>query len=67
VLIIHAREDALIPAYRALRLYAHAHQPKQLWLADTCGHGSALFQAEEAYLQTVIRWDRRELATDAHR
>ncbi len=56
VLIIHAEEDPLIPANHALRLYGQALQPKTLWLAPTRGHGSALFQAEKAYLQTIRHW-----------
>jgi pimeloyl-ACP methyl ester carboxylesterase len=58
VLIIHAQEDPLIPADHAVRLYEHAVQPKALWLAPTLGHGSALFQAEDDYLQTIVRWDK---------
>jgi alpha-beta hydrolase superfamily lysophospholipase len=56
VLIIHAEEDPLIPVDHAVRLYDHAIETKTLWVAHTQGHGSALFQAEENYLDTITGW-----------
>ena len=59
------KEDPLIPADHAVRLYEHAVQPKTLWLAPTRGHGSALFQAEAQYLQTIARWYKFHCLTKA--
>jgi pimeloyl-ACP methyl ester carboxylesterase len=58
VLFIHARGDGMIPAEHGQRLYDAASMPKQLWIAETEGHTSALAGATSQYLQTVARWDR---------
>ncbi len=58
VLFIHARGDTMIPVEHGQRLYAAAVSPKQVWIAQTQGHTSALAEATSTYLQTVARWDR---------
>lgn len=50
VLFIHARDDELIPASHAQRLYDAACEPKSLWITDTGGHGSS-FQSRAEYLR----------------
>ncbi len=39
VLIIHGRQDNLVPVAHARRLYRQAGQPKQLWLVPNAKHG----------------------------
>jgi pimeloyl-ACP methyl ester carboxylesterase len=55
VLIIHGNPDELIPTDHARRLFAHAGSPKELWLAPTEGHCSALAGACPQYLQAIWR------------
>jgi fermentation-respiration switch protein FrsA (DUF1100 family) len=55
VLVIHARDDHLVCATHALRLYARAGEPRSLWIADTGDHGSAI-EARADYLIRVARF-----------
>jgi pimeloyl-ACP methyl ester carboxylesterase len=53
ILIVHSRHDPLIPCEHGVRLYEAASWPKALLLADTQGHGSVLFGAEQEYLRAA--------------
>jgi fermentation-respiration switch protein FrsA (DUF1100 family) len=41
LLIIHSRDDEVIPVHHALELYDAAREPKQLWLLDNVRHIAA--------------------------
>jgi pimeloyl-ACP methyl ester carboxylesterase len=53
VLVVHSRQDPLIPVHHGERLFQSAATPKTLLLTDTQGHGSPLSGAEAAYLQAA--------------
>jgi fermentation-respiration switch protein FrsA (DUF1100 family) len=63
LLILHPREDEMIPTEQAHKLYEHAHEPRQLWIVPTDGHGSALGAWHE-YVWHVQRlvdpWEPRD-------
>jgi fermentation-respiration switch protein FrsA (DUF1100 family) len=54
VFIIHGIDDDLIPAEQGLRLYEAASEPKELWMVDGMGHGSALEILPDEYEKRVI-------------
>jgi alpha-beta hydrolase superfamily lysophospholipase len=53
LLIIHALHDGMISCEHSRRLYAHAVEPKTLWIPDSGDHGSALAGAHDEYLRRV--------------
>lgn len=46
ILVIHNKNDAVIPAHHATQLFAHATPPKELWLMPKGRHIAALNQPE---------------------
>lgn len=54
VFIIHGTDDDMIPAVQGLRLYEAAGEPKELWMVDMMGHGSALGIFPDEYEKRVI-------------
>lgn len=54
VLIIHGAADTLVPPSEALRLYAAAGEPRDLWLVPRAGHARALQLDPEAYCARVL-------------
>lgn len=55
LLIIHDRDDELIPVEQAERLHKRAAEPKELWLTEGYGHGRSLLAGKE-YLERVQRF-----------
>lgn len=55
VLIIHARNDALVPVDHANRLHESAVAPKTLWVTDTGNHGSSWMLGAE-YARKIRDW-----------
>ncbi len=65
VFIIHGTDDDMIPAEQGLRLYEAAGEPKELWMVDMMGHGSALGIFPDEYEGRVISFfDQSLLAQD---
>ena len=46
VLIIHGKNDVLIPWTESKKLYANANEPKELYLIDSGGHYTTVFDPE---------------------
>ena len=61
VLVIHSRDDRLVPVEHAERLYAAASAPKVLWIVDAGGHGGAIRSGDE-YVRRVAGWAQANLA-----
>lgn len=53
VLVIHSLSDRLIPPQHGQRLYDHAVEPKQIFLAPTHGHADVYGARHEEYLERV--------------
>jgi pimeloyl-ACP methyl ester carboxylesterase len=53
VLIVHTKNDPLIPYEHAVRMHGSAREPKSLLLAETNGHGSVLGEAPSDYLAAI--------------
>ena len=64
VFIIHGTDDDLIPAEQGLRLYEAAGDPKELWMVDMMGHGSALGIFPDEYERRVIGFFDKALGVD---
>jgi fermentation-respiration switch protein FrsA (DUF1100 family) len=59
LLVIHGKEDRIVPPVHARRLYNAAREPKELWLVPGAGHIQATHLAAErerltAYLRKVL-------------
>jgi fermentation-respiration switch protein FrsA (DUF1100 family) len=62
LLLIHGIDDTMIPVSHAHRLYAAAHEPKELWLAPGANHCGAYFLDRPAYCQRVTSFFTQALA-----
>ncbi len=58
VLIIHGREDKIIPLRHGLQLFEAARQPKINFWVDRSGHNDLLIIAGEAYWETAGRFEQ---------
>ncbi len=56
LLLIHGDDDGMIPISHAHRLFAAAHEPKELWIAPGANHCGAYFLDRPAYCQRVINF-----------
>lgn len=54
LLLIHAREDGVVPIGDAYRLYEAAGEPKELWIVPGVPHCGAYFLDRAAYTARVI-------------
>ena len=61
VLIIHGLDDAVVPAENSERNFAHARQPKELWLVPHARHGNAHTIAKAAYEKRVLQFFGKNL------
>ncbi len=61
VLMIHCDEDRVIPIEHSQRLFAAAHQPKQLWTIPGGSHALGHIVATEEYERRVIEFFRNAL------
>jgi dipeptidyl aminopeptidase/acylaminoacyl peptidase len=64
VFIIHGTDDELIPAEQGLSLYEAAGEPKELWMVEMMGHGSALQIWPDEYEKRVIGFFDKALGVD---
>jgi len=53
VLIIHAKDDSMVPVQHAYQVYDRANEKKKLWIAPCCRHGYACKDCQEKYSQQV--------------
>jgi len=58
VFIIHRSNDNLFPPSHAKRMYAHAQQPKELWIVKGSGHNSPMVGNEVEYQRRILRFFR---------
>jgi uncharacterized protein len=56
LLIIHERDDPVVPVDNSLRNFAAAGQPKDLWLVPGMGHGQAHTVAKPEYEKKVTNF-----------
>lgn len=61
LLIIHGTQDETIPVAQALRVYAAAREPKELWLGLGAGHCGTYFLDRPAYTRRAAAFFRRHL------
>ncbi|HEX7593738.1 MAG TPA: alpha/beta hydrolase, partial [Anaerolineae bacterium] len=62
LLILHAKNDADVPAEQARRLYAAARAPKELWIVPNAIHRAIEDVARDDYRQRVIDFFNRVFA-----
>lgn len=65
LLVVHSRDDQVIPYHHGEDLYAAAHEPKDLWLVDGARH-IAVFTTKEQR-ERLIAWLDAILSPDAQR
>jgi abhydrolase domain-containing protein 17 len=53
VLIIHGKEDQVIPSFHGERLFEAANEPKHLLLIDNADHNNILWKAGDLYSKTL--------------
>jgi pimeloyl-ACP methyl ester carboxylesterase len=58
VLIVHGDRDAYFPVDHAERLYAAAHEPKDLWIVPGFGHAESGAEAIPRLLDRIGVWIR---------
>jgi uncharacterized protein len=56
VLIIHQKDDQVVPSANSVRNFAAARQPKELWLVPGTGHGRAHTAAKSEYESKVTHF-----------
>jgi fermentation-respiration switch protein FrsA (DUF1100 family) len=61
ILVIHGEADDLTPVEHAHRLYAAAHEPKELWTVPDAPHCGAYFADRETYVKRVSEFFARGL------
>ena len=61
VFIIHGLDDAVVPVENSKRNFAHAREPKQLWLVPHAHHGNAHSIAKAEYESRVIQFFQNSL------
>lgn len=64
LLIIHGTRDETIPVAQALRVYAAAREPKELWLGQGAGHCGTYFLDRPAYTRRAAAFFARHLADE---
>lgn len=61
ILIIHGGKDRVVHPYDALRLYAAAQEPKELWIVPEADHCGAYFADRPAYVEKVVAFFKQHL------
>jgi uncharacterized protein len=56
VLIIHQKDDQVVPSDNSVRNFAAARQPKEIWLVPGTGHGHAHTAAKAEYENRVTHF-----------
>lgn len=55
ILFIHGREDHYVPCYMSEKMYEACVSPKELHIAEGCGHGAAYMMITDEYTDAVNR------------
>jgi uncharacterized protein len=58
LLLVHARQDAVVPVANSEKLYARAGEPKQLVIIDGDEHR---LRHDETAVNTIIKWLKKQL------
>lgn len=61
LLLIHGKQDNIIPVAHAYRLHAAARGDKQLWIVEDAGHIGAFQSRRSDYRRRFVRYLRRVL------
>ena len=56
LLVVHGKQDEVVPFSQGLQLYQAANQPKTLFEVKTGRHGTALSGSNGAYRKKMIEW-----------
>lgn len=62
LLVVHSRDDEVIPFHHGMELHAAAHEPKELWLVDGARHIAAF--TTRGQRERLIAWLDRRLPRD---
>ena len=54
VMIIHDKNDTLMPVYHAEKMFAAAREPKTLWILEEVGHQDPAIERPEEYRERVV-------------
>ena len=65
LLIVHGDRDAYFPVEHAQRLYAAAHEPKDLWIVPGFGHAESGAEAIPGLLDRITVWLREAMPVAA--
>lgn len=63
LLVVHSRDDQIIPPHHGEALYEAAREPKTLWLVDGARHIAVFTRKEQR--ERLITWLSEQLANDA--
>jgi uncharacterized protein len=64
LLVVHGRQDEVVPFSQGLELFKAAATPKTLFEVKTGHHGTALSGDDGAYRQKMLTWLEKTLATE---
>lgn len=56
ILVIHGRQDSIVPFWHGERLYEEAHPPKMRFWVDTAHHNDLMWRAGEEYWDALDRF-----------
>ncbi len=65
VMIIHGTNDHLFPLRHAQKMYAAAHEPKELWVIEGFGHGNPVVGREAEFTARVVSFFERSFSSDS--
>jgi fermentation-respiration switch protein FrsA (DUF1100 family) len=65
LLIVSGTADTLTPKWMAEKIFANAHQPKQLYMVQGAGHDDLLFTGGSALIQVLRKFVRENIAAVA--
>jgi len=65
LLIVHGDRDGYFPVEHARRLYAAAHEPKELWIVPNLGHAESGAIEAPAVLDRIAGWVREAMPVAA--
>lgn len=61
LLLIHARDDMVVPFQHALGIWEQAQEPKEAWFLEEAGHCGAYFQDRPGYCRRISKFFRDSL------
>lgn len=66
VMIIGGGADEQMPSSDAMRLFAAAKEPKELWLVPGAVHGGTVYMSGDEYEERILRFLKLHLRPDLH-